>query len=282
MDERKRQESAFHDRLRQGTLAQRWSIEAEDETIGDPLWENFKYYSVERKGVEYMRDWLRKHCRGKCVLDCGCGNGEESILVAKQGASRVVGFDLSEVSIGNCRKRATLEGVEKATEFSVGDIEDLQYPDDCFDIAMEYGVLHHVELDRALNELSRVIKRDGKIICVEALGHNPLIRLYRGRTPHLRTEWEAEHILRKQDLRKMGKYFGRIQMRFFHLSTLAAVPFRRSSVFDKILRSLETLDGLLLRLPGVKWQAWMAVFILSEPKKSFLGRRVAGHAEAAR
>jgi len=35
----------------------------------------------------------------KTVLDFGCGNGEESLFVARHGARRVVGIDLSEVSV---------------------------------------------------------------------------------------------------------------------------------------------------------------------------------------
>jgi hypothetical protein len=55
---------------------------------------------------------------------------------------------------------------------------------------------------------------------------------------------------------------------FFHLATLAAVPFRNTRLFEPLRNGLEAVDSLLLRVPGLKWQAWMVVFVLSEPKKT--------------
>jgi hypothetical protein len=63
----------------------------------------------------------------------------------------------------------------------------------------------------------------------------------------------------------MGRYFRRIEPRFFHLATLAAVPFRKSAIFRPLLGLLEAADAVLLRTPGLKWHAWITVFALSEP-----------------
>lgn len=268
MDVRKQEEIEFHNRLRNGFFEQRWCKEAETRVKDDPLWSNFKYYSVERKSLEYMRKWLKERCRGKVVLDYGCGNGEESLFVAREGASKVVGIDVSDTAIENCRKRALSIGLDRATDFRVNDGERLAFEDNYFDLAMEYGVLHHVDLDAAMRQLARVLKPQGQMICIETLGHNPIIRLYRNMTPHLRTKWEVEHIIEKKDFEKMANYFGSIHVCFFHLTTLAAVPFRNLSGFKAALTILEALDSILLKLPLLKWQAWMAVFILSEPRKS--------------
>jgi hypothetical protein len=128
--------------------------------------------------------------------------------------------------------------------------------------------LHHLDLDKAYADLARVLKPAGKMICTEALGHNVLIQRYRRRTPHLRTEWEVEHILHKKDIELAKKYFNTVKiLGFFHLASIAAVPFRNSIAFSGILRSLETVDSLLLKIPGIRWQAWQVVFVLSNPKK---------------
>ncbi len=107
---------------------------------------------------------------------------------------------------------------------------------------------------------------DGEIICDERLAHNPLIRLYRKRTPHLRTKWEVEHILTNS--LKLEEYFGKVETNFFHLATFAAVPLRNTPVFKFILNLLEAVDRVLLKLPLLKWQAWQVVFVLSQPNKS--------------
>jgi len=265
MSSRKREEQKFHDRLRNETFEQRWTPEAEARTEADPQWANFKYYAIEQRSLDYARAWLQREVAGRTVLDYGCGNGEESLFAARHGAARVVGIDISEVSIKNCRLRGDRERLGQLVEFRVNDGEALEFEDNSFDVAMEYGVLHHVDLEAAMRELARVLKPHGRMICTEALGHNPIIQAYRRRTPELRTQWEVEHILRKEAFATMSRYFRRIEPRFFNLATLAAVPFRKSAMFRPLLRLLEAIDVVLLRTPGLKWHAWITVFVLAEP-----------------
>jgi len=267
VDERKRREAEFHDHLRKGHLEQRWSVEAEKRIADNLEWSNFKWYSIERKSLDYVRDWLKQRCGGKRVLDYCCGNGTESIFLAKQGAREVVGIDISEESIYNCRQQATALGLDAIARFEVMDAEVMNFPDNSFDLMSEYGCLHHLDLGNALPELARVLKPGGSMICAEVLGHNRFIQWYRCATPHLRTAWETEHIIRRSDLRKAAQYFDGVDIKCFHLATLAAVPFRKTAVFQALLRVLEGIDEVLLRIPLLKWQAWMVVFVLDRPKK---------------
>jgi ubiquinone/menaquinone biosynthesis C-methylase UbiE len=268
MDFRKKEEREFHNALRHEYFGQRWTLGLEKTIEENPLWVNMKYYSVERKSRDVVLKWLSRNCLNKKVLDYCCGNGEDALYIARNGAKQVAGIDISEVSIENCRKRASEEKLTANTEFLVMDAEALNFGDDTFDVITEYGSLHHLRLERAYSELARVVKHDGTIICNEALGHNPLINLYRKVTPRLRTEWEARHIICKNDLELAKRYFNKVEMNFFHLATLTAVPFRKMRKFDMLLTLLEKIDQVLLRLPLLKWQAWQIVFILSEPIKS--------------
>ena len=45
----------------------------------------------------------------------------------------------------------------------------MSYKDNHFDYAIEYGALHHVDLEKALKELSRVLKPDGKMLCISGI-----------------------------------------------------------------------------------------------------------------
>lgn len=267
MDSRKLEEIAFHDKLRTGVYEQRWSAEAEDRVADDPLWTNFKYYAIEQHSIDLMRRWLVNECAGATVLDYCCGNGEESLFVAKHGAKRVIGIDISPLSIDNCNARAREEGVASIATFKTMDAEALEFPENTFDFMMEYGVLHHLDLPKAAMELARVLKPGGSMVCTETLGHNPLIKLYRRSTPDLRTAWEAKHILTKESFDALHQHFGRIEMHFFHLATLGAVPFRRTPMFSGLLNGLRAIDAVLLKLPWVRWQAWQVVFKMSQPRK---------------
>lgn len=267
MEARKQEERDFHDKLREGLHEQRWSPEAERRVATDPLWANFKYYAIERHSLELMKRWLLESAPGGSVLDYCCGNGEESVYVAKHGARSVVGIDISPVSIEHCRALAQREGLADSVDFRVMDAEALEFPNNSFDLIMEYGCLHHLDLDRAMAELRRVLKPSGCMVCTETLAHNPFIAAYRRRTPHLRTAWEAEHILGRKSFATIGRHFGKVERHFFHLATLGAVPLRNTPMFAPLLAGLRAMDRVLLSIPGLQWQAWQVVFKLSNPSK---------------
>lgn len=267
MEARKQEEIAFHDKLRESLNEQRWSPQAEGRVATDPLWSNFKYYAIERDSLALMKRWLLESAPGGSVLDYCCGNGEESVYVAKEGARSVVGIDISPVSIENCKTLAGREGVADRVDFRVMDAEALEFRDNSFDLIIEYGVLHHLDLDRAMAELGRVLKPDGCMVCTETLAHNPLIAAYRRRTPHLRTAWEADHILGRKSFTTIERYFRKVERHFFHLATLGAVPLRNTPVFAPVLAGLRAVDRVLLSIPGLQWQAWQVVFKLSNPRK---------------
>lgn len=256
---RKQQEIDLHNRLRDENL----KSSPQDFKY---FTSNRKFYSVARTSEDFYRHWLKERCPGKKVLDYCCGNGDNAILVAKCGGQSI-GIDISDLSIDNSRKTAKQEGVEKSASFLVMDAEDLKFPENHFDIIICAGVLHHLDLPKAFSELVRVLKPQGEMICIEALVHNPFIHYYRKRTPHLRTVWETEHILGKKDIQMAAKYFGCVEVKFYHFFTILAVPFRSTPIFKPLLTVLEKIDSFVLRLPGIKWWAWQTVFILSKPLK---------------
>ncbi|MFQ5850697.1 MAG: hypothetical protein ACE5JU_08920 [Candidatus Binatia bacterium] len=128
--------------------------------------------------------------------------------------------------------------------------------------------LYHLDLEEAYRELWRIVKPEGEIICTEALWHNVFIHLYWKMTPHLRSAWDVEDILGKKQIEMARQCFDRVEVsKFFHLDAIAAVPFRKMAIFDASRRGLEMVDSVLLRLPVLKWQAWIVVFMLPQPKK---------------
>ena len=147
---------------------------------------NMKFYSITKSSEEFQYEWLKERCAPHIkVLDFGCGNGENGVFGAQCGAE-VIGIDLSPEGVANANLNAKRFGVADHCRFEVMDGEDMTFQDNTFDIGVEYGVLHHVDLDKAMMELNRVLKPGGEMICVEALKHNPVIDWYRRKTPHLR------------------------------------------------------------------------------------------------
>jgi ubiquinone/menaquinone biosynthesis C-methylase UbiE len=261
MEARKLQEKEYHNLVRDESLKK-------DPAKYDHFWSNRKFYAVARKSRIAVESWLRERMKEKKVLDYCSGNGLMSLWMAENGAAKTVGIDISDVSVKNAQKAASEAGLRDRCEFLVMDAEQMTFEDNSFDLLYERGVLHHLDLQKAYSEMSRVLKPGGTCLCVEALKHNPVMQWYRRRTPQLRTPWEVDHILGKQEIESARRYFNKVEIvGFFYLFSLLAVPFRNRRFFESFLRWMERIDDVALKLPGLKWQAWHVVFSLSEPKK---------------
>lgn len=115
----------------------RWSIWAE--------FENFR---------EYLKD-------GDKVLDAGCGNGRLLDLFKDKNID-YVGLDFSKGLIEIARKKHSQH------RFVVGDVLDLPFSNDSFNIVFSVAVLHHIPSkefrQKVLKEARRVLKPGGTLI----------------------------------------------------------------------------------------------------------------------
>jgi ubiquinone/menaquinone biosynthesis C-methylase UbiE len=96
---------------------------------------------------------------GKTCLDAGCGGGRNSIAMARLGAKEVVGIDVGEEGLADARRRS--QGLSNI-KFLRASILDIPFEDGIFDMVWCAGVLMiTADADRALDELTRVLKKDG-------------------------------------------------------------------------------------------------------------------------
>ncbi len=116
---------------------------------------------------EYLKD-------GFAVLDIGCSNGHATLEQAQKVAlEKIVGIDYSEAMIEQARcSKKEAKDLMCEVEFSCGDVRDIPFADESFDIAYTTRVLINLsnwtEQKRAINECLRVVKRDGLVILSEA------------------------------------------------------------------------------------------------------------------
>lgn len=130
------------------------------------------YYQAEHKIPTDFVHW-GPHCpndddlqllgevRGLRVLEVGCGGGQNSVVLAKQGAV-VTGLDLSDAQIAFARGLAEREGVQ--VTFRQSSAEDVSIlPSASFDLAMSAYALQFVEhMDRVFAEVARVLVPGGR------------------------------------------------------------------------------------------------------------------------
>lgn len=101
--------------------------------------------------------WLK----GKKCLDAGCGSGRYSVALALHGVDSVTAVDVSESGLKEAKRRAI--DFPQIT-FQQASVLDLPFDDATFDFVWSAGVIHHTaDFDRALSELTRVLRPGGKL-----------------------------------------------------------------------------------------------------------------------
>ena len=95
------------------------------------------------------------------VLDITPGHGNTAIAAARQGC-KVTGIDITPALLDHARKRAAAEHL--MVNFQEGDLEDIPFPDETFDIVLStFGLMLASNHHKAASELLRVCRTGGKI-----------------------------------------------------------------------------------------------------------------------
>ena len=127
--------------------------------------------TLSRRSAATHAAHLLPHLKsGLRVLDFGCGPGTISVGLAKAvEPGELHGIDPEESQVDMARAAAATGEQDNAT-FHVGDVADLPFEDDWFDIAHCHAVLGHIpETQTALAEVKRVLKPGGIISSREAI-----------------------------------------------------------------------------------------------------------------
>ena len=111
---------------------------------------------------------LQRLCKGRTdtVLEIGCGQGVGAGIIHDLFSPReYVGIDLDPKMIERARRKQN--GLSNA-RFLQGDAAKLPFTDNSFDLAIDFGIIHHIPNWRdALVELHRVLKTNGEFVFEE-------------------------------------------------------------------------------------------------------------------
>ena len=127
------------------------------------------------------------------VLEIGCGPGEATERVTRELGATVVAVDISPRMVDLAKRR----GVDARA----GDVQELDFGDESFDCALAAWVLFHAQdVDRAVGELARVLRRRGRLVAVtNGVGHLSeiwdLVRVER--KPSVFNRENGEEVLRR-------------------------------------------------------------------------------------
>lgn len=110
---------------------------------------------------------------GSQILDAGCGSASMARLLARtRPDAEITGLDIREAYLDYARRKAEEEQLGNL-KLVHGSLLDLPFPDSNFDVVWVCLVLHWLaeeDLERAVSELSRVVRPGGWVICAEPDG----------------------------------------------------------------------------------------------------------------
>ena len=108
-------------------------------------------------------DEVLRECPGGELLDVGCGPGMmvRHLLDSRRGDFRIAACDQSAAMVDAVAARTRKD---ERVRLSVGDIEDMPFPDASFDVVLAMGVLEYADATLALQEIARVVRPGGLVV----------------------------------------------------------------------------------------------------------------------
>lgn len=134
-----------------------------NEYDNEKFFEEYGKMDRSRNGLNSAGEWhqlkpLFPPLQGKKLLDLGCGYGWHCQFAADQGATEVLGIDLSRKMIETAKKR----NAARQIEYRVCGIEEYEYPENAWDCVVSNLALHYVEdIEAIFQKVHRTLKQDG-------------------------------------------------------------------------------------------------------------------------
>lgn len=185
--------------------------------------------------------------RGKTVLEYGCGDGINTILLANRGA-RVISLDISPDLISVARRRLTTNGVCKGVDFIAGSAHDVPLESESVDVVFGIAILHHLDLELASREIHRLLKKGGTAIFQEPVRNSKTLKTIRKLIPYKAPNVSPyERPLTDQELRSFATGFSSLFAKAFELPTSSLV-YNMLSLPRNITEGLRRYDARLLKI----------------------------------
>jgi SAM-dependent methyltransferase len=158
------------------------------------------YYSYKRE--KKILNKLLKDFNNKKVLEIGSYSW--AVWFNENTAPKsLTCINISEKELEKGKQLASKKDFE--INHHLMDANNLTFENGSFDIVFGGAILHHLDINKTIHHIHRVLKPGGKIIFLEPLNMNPLYKIYRRMNPKERTP--DEHALVSSDFKIIREKF---------------------------------------------------------------------------
>lgn len=201
---------------------------------------------------------------GKTVVDYGCGDGENCLVLAARGA-HVKAVDISPDLIGIAKRRIAVNRLDERVEFIVGSAYEVPVSDASVDLVFGIAILHHLDLPQAAREVWRILKPGGRAIFEEPVRNLKLIRWIRSLIPYQAPDVSPfERPLTDSELADFGAQFSSYRSKPFILVTTSVLNLF-APLQNLLGESAQRVDmALLRRIPWLRNLAAVRVIELTK------------------
>jgi len=103
------------------------------------------------------------------ILDIGCGTGMPTLELARLSNGEITGIDTDQGALDKLNVKIKHQGFSDRIKVYNRSLYDTKFEDETFDIIWEEGVIHLLDLKKALTECNRVLKLNGFMVSGEAI-----------------------------------------------------------------------------------------------------------------
>lgn len=196
------------------------------------------------KALQYWETVLPQSLLGWRALEVGARNGGLSLYLARKGC-QVVCTDLGGPT-PQARERHRHYGVRDRVEYAAIDVRDIPFSDNTFDVVIFKSILGDVGWDgnrnrqqEAIDEMYRVLKRDGILLFAENLRGSALHAFLRRKFVPWGTHWRYITV---DEMRQFTEQFSLFSCRTYGFWG----AFGRSEVQRRLLHMIDVIMDPLL------------------------------------
>ncbi|MHA2196346.1 MAG: class I SAM-dependent methyltransferase [Promethearchaeota archaeon] len=101
------------------------------------------------------------------ILEIGCGTGIPTLELARLSNGEITGVDIDEEALVKLKLKIKEKDLSSRIKVYNRSVYETKFDDETFDIIWEEGVLHLLDLKKALKECKRVLKLNGFMVTGE-------------------------------------------------------------------------------------------------------------------